>query len=120
MSKTSFLKRARDMRQAPLARCHDGEGELQWTEVLDCSSDTTRRLNFFHDDVLKPGVSVGVHHHQNDEEYYYIISGKGIMTLDGEEFEVGPGDIAAVYPGGSHGLRNHADDDLRILVVSVS
>jgi len=27
---------------------------------------------------------------------------------------------AAVYPGGSHGLRNHTDRDLRILVVSVS
>jgi len=108
------------MQQAPLGRCHGGEGELQWTEVLNFSSDTARRLNFFHDDVLKPGVSVGIHHHENDEEYYYIISGKGIMTLYGEEFEVGPGDIAAVYPGGSHGLRNHMDRDLRILVVSVS
>ncbi|MDY6989300.1 MAG: cupin domain-containing protein [Thermodesulfobacteriota bacterium] len=120
MSKTSFLRRASDMQQAPLARCHDGQGELQWTEVLHCFADTGRRLNFFHDDVLKPGVSVGIHHHQDDEEYYYVVSGNGIMTLDGEEFEVGPGDIAAVYAGGSHGLRNHTDRDLRILVVSVS
>jgi mannose-6-phosphate isomerase-like protein (cupin superfamily) len=120
MSKTSFLRRASDMQELPLARCHNGEGDLQWTEVLNFSDDTARRLNFFHDDILKPGVSVGIHDHRQDEEYYYIISGKGIMILDGEEFEVGPGDIAAVYPGGSHGLRNHSDHDLRILVVSVS
>jgi len=120
MSKTSFLRRASDMQELPLARSHNGEGDLQWTEVLNFSADTARSLNFFHDDILKPGVSVGIHGHDHDEEYYYIISGRGIMTLDGEEFEVGPGDIAAVYPGGSHGLRNHTDRDLRILVVSVS
>jgi len=108
------------MQQLPLSKCHNGVGDLQWTEVLNCSADENRKLNFFHDDILKPGVSIGIHHHENDEEYYYIISGRGIMTLDGEEFEVGPEDIAAVYPGGSHGLRNHTDYDLRIIVVSVS
>jgi mannose-6-phosphate isomerase-like protein (cupin superfamily) len=120
MAKTSLLKRAIGMEQLPLSRCHDGVGEVQWTEVLDFSADKARRLNFFHDDILKPGVSVGIHHHHGDEEYYYFISGSGIMTLDGEEFEVGPGDIAAVYPGGSHGLRNHTKQDLRVLVVSIS
>ncbi len=120
MSKTSFLRRASDMQELPLARCHNGEGDLRWTEVLELSANAARRLNFFHDDILKPGVSVGIHDHHHDEEYYYIISGMGIMTLDGKEFEVGPGDTAAVYSGGSHGLRNHSDCDLRILVVSVS
>ncbi len=45
---------------------------------------------------------------------------KGIIILDGDEFEVGPGDITAVYPGGSHGLKNHTDGNLRVIVVSVS
>ena len=40
------------------------------------------------------------------------------MTLDGERFEVEAGDITAVYPGGTHGLENNSDEDLRILVVS--
>ena len=40
-----------------------------------------RRLRFVHDDVLKPGVSIGTHTHSEDEEYYYIISGSGMMHL---------------------------------------
>jgi len=63
-------------------------------------------------------VSIGVHRHRGDEEYYYVISGRGLMTLDGEQFEVEAGDITAVYPGGTHGLENNADEDLRILVIS--
>ncbi|MFQ5713724.1 MAG: cupin domain-containing protein [Candidatus Scalinduaceae bacterium] len=120
MSKKTYLRRSSDMKQLPLSQCHKGVGDLQWTEVINFTTDRERKLNFFHDDILKPGVSIGIHRHEHDEEYYYIISGKGIITLDGNEFEVGPGDITAVYPGGSHGLRNHTDGNLRVIVVSVT
>jgi len=120
MAETTFLQRSYDMQQGPLPKCHNGVGDVQWTEVLSFAGDKNRKLNFFHDDILAPGVAVGSHRHEHDEEYYYIIDGRGIMTLDGNEFEVGPGDIAAVYPGGSHGLRNHTNRDLRIIVVNVS
>jgi len=120
MSKKTYLRRSSDMKQLPLPRCHNGVGNLLWTEVLNFTTEKERKLNFFHNNILKPGVSIGIHNHEHDEEYYYIMSGRGIMTLDGKEFEIGPGDITAVYPGGSHGLRNHTDSDLRIIVVSVS
>ena len=77
--------------------CHGGIGAVEWTEVLSGPAVKGRRLNFLHDDTLKPGVSIGVHGHSKDEEYYYILSGHGIMILDDEEHEVGPGDIAAVF-----------------------
>ena len=31
------------------------------------------------------------------------------MTLDKEEYRVGPGDLAAVFPGGSHVLVSDSD-----------
>ncbi len=94
---------------------------LDWTNVLKGKDLEERRLSFFHDDVVPPGVSIGAHRHEGDEVYYYILSGKGRMTLDGETsaVEVG-GDITAVYPGGEHGLVNDGEEDLRIVVVSVS
>jgi mannose-6-phosphate isomerase-like protein (cupin superfamily) len=61
-----------------------------------------------------------VHPHRDDEEYYYVVSGRGVMTLDGVEHEVAAGDISAVYPGGSHGLENRSDTDLRVVVISVA
>lgn len=120
MKNHTFIKKAVDVRAAPLPECHGGRGEVQWKEVVDFSSEKERRLGFLHDDVLDPGVSIGVHPHDADEEYYYVLSGRGMMWLDGVEHEVGPGDLTAVFPGGSHGLRNHIDEPLRIIVFSIS
>ena len=120
MDKTTLIKRRDDMQREPLPECHGGTGALDWTTVLDGRDLRGRHLNFIHDDVLAPGVSIGVHRHEHDEEYYYVLSGRGVMTLDGERFEVKAGDITAVYPGGEHGLENSADEDMRIVVISVS
>ena len=117
--KTTFIRKRGEMPHHSLPKCHDGVGDLDFTEVLGGEANPTRRLNFFHDDILAPGVSVGVHHHEHDEEYYYIVSGTGIMTLDGKEHPVQAGDITAVFPGGSHGLANNSNANLRIIVVSV-
>ncbi|MGY8826167.1 MAG: cupin domain-containing protein [Candidatus Latescibacterota bacterium] len=102
MTDTTLIKKHPDMRHEPLENCHDGEGALDWKEVL------------------APGVSIGIHSHKDDEEYYYILAGAGTMSLDGEDFRVAAGDITAVYPGGDHGLLNDGDQDLRVLVFSIS
>ena len=120
MSSTTLIKKRKDMPREPLPGCHGGVGALDWIRVLDGQDAEGRHLNFMHDDILPPRVSIGVHRHEHDKEYYYVISGRGVMTLDGKRFEVATGDITAVYPGGTHGLENNADEDLRILVVSVS
>ena len=117
---TSMHKKAGDMTRKPFDQCHGGVGAIDWTNVLGGGELEGKHLNFFHDDILPPGTSIGVHRHEDDEEYYYIVSGRGTMTLDGERMDVATGDITGVYPGGEHGLENNSDADLRIIVVSVS
>jgi mannose-6-phosphate isomerase-like protein (cupin superfamily) len=117
---TTLLKRREEMNRAPLPECHGGRGALDWITVLADEDVQGRHLNFIHDDMLAPGVSIGVHRHEGDEEYYYIISGHGVMTLDGERFAVKSGDITGVYPGGEHGLENTSEEDMRIVVICVS
>jgi oxalate decarboxylase/phosphoglucose isomerase-like protein (cupin superfamily) len=119
MGQTTLIRKKKDMVTKPLPRCHDGVGDLEFIDVVAGKNGPGAHLQWFHDDILKPGVSIGVHRHDNNEEYYYILSGKGIMTLDGERHEVGPGDITAVLPGGSHGLENTGTTDMRIVVVAV-
>jgi uncharacterized RmlC-like cupin family protein len=119
MTATTLIKRLQEMPREPLPRCHEGSGVLDWIRVLDGADTDGRGLNFIHDDILPPGASIGVHRHEDDEEYYYVLAGRGVMTLDGTEFEVAAGDITAVYPGGEHGLDNRADEALRIVVISV-
>lgn len=68
--------------------------------------------------VIHPGKESFVYHsHYCEEEWIYILSGWGIAEIDGEEFEVFPGDfIAFPTPSVAHHLRNAGDEDLVYLV----
>jgi uncharacterized cupin superfamily protein len=116
---TTFLKKKGSMPCKDLAHSHNGSGAIHWLGVLDGNDPGGRRVHFIHDDVLAPGTSIGVHTHTRDQEYYYVVSGTGVMTLDGKEHDVAAGDITIVFPGGTHGLANRSDKDLRIIVISV-
>ncbi|MFI9826516.1 cupin domain-containing protein [Streptomyces sp. NPDC051913] len=69
--------------------------------------------------VLPPHTSIGLHRHADDEETYVILSGRGRMTLDGEEFDVREGDVIPNRAHGEHGLANDSDGELRLLVFEV-
>ena len=119
-SGTTLLRRRSAMRRKPLPECHGGVGALDWTTILDDATpgaSPNRAVRFIHDDTLAPGVSIGIHMHTDDEEYYLILSGSGVMTLDDERFPVQTGDLTAIYPGGSHGLENTGETEMRILVI---
>ena len=64
---------------------------------------------------FKPGSAIG-YHLQREDEIYYVLSGRGMMTIDGKEFEVGPGDAVLTRPGSSHGLKQVGKEDLVILI----
>ena len=64
---------------------------------------------------LKPGSAIG-YHVQKEDEIYYVLSGRGIMTVDGKSFEVGAGTAVLTRPGSSHGLRQTGPEDLVIMI----
>ena len=64
---------------------------------------------------FKPGSGVGLHT-QKEDEIYYVISGRGVMTVDGKSFDVTPGTAVLTRPGSSHGLKQTGDEDLVILI----
>ena len=64
---------------------------------------------------LKPGSGIG-YHLQKEDEIYYVLSGRGLMTIDGKSFEVGPGSAVLTRPGSSHGLKQVGNEDLVIMI----
>lgn len=52
---------------------------------------------------MEPGQEIKPH--QSGTGVFYIVSGKGIMTVEGKEFEVGPGKMVFVEKGESRGIR---------------
>jgi len=66
--------------------------------------------------VLHPGAAIG-YHLQKEDEVYYVLSGTGIMQMNGTEFPVKAGDGILTRPGSSHGLKQTGKDDLALIIV---
>ena len=91
---------------------HNGGGQTIGYSFFD----KTPGLHFvFRKRALKPGSGIG-YHEQKEDEVYYVLSGQGVMTLDGTPMDVGPGTAILTRPGSSHGLRQTGNEDLVILI----
>ncbi len=62
---------------------------------------------------LPAGASTDRHYHKLSEEFYYLLAGSGLMEIDGEQREVGPGDAILIPAGAWHQIR--ATEPLRFL-----
>ena len=91
---------------------HNGGGE---TVGYSFFGKTPNLMLVFRKRAFKPGSAIG-YHLQHEDEIYYVLSGRGMMTIDGKEFEVGPGDAVLTRPGSSHGLKQIGKEDLVILI----
>lgn len=61
---------------------------------------------------LPPGKEAAIFHvHYREEEWVHVLEGRGVVELDDEEHEVGPGDFVAFPPGVAHHVRNASADD---------
>ena len=71
-------------------------------------------------DYVKPGSeSVKYHSHSKSEEFYLIMSGKGILRMDGEEILIKTGDVISAPAGKDigHQFINNSSEILQILDV---
>ena len=52
---------------------------------------------------VKGGGTVHPHHHHT-HEFYYVVSGRGLMTIEGEAREITQGDLVHIPPDAVHSL----------------
>lgn len=64
---------------------------------------------------LKPGSGIGLHE-QTEDEIYYVLSGTGVMTLDGKTVNITPGTAILTRTGSSHSLKQTGTEDLVIMI----
>lgn len=113
---TMLLRGPRTVPAVENQRVHGGEG-FAVARRLFTPQDFQSSLFFFNESALQPGSSYGDHRHEGDEEVYYIVEGRGLVQVDGEEQEVGPGDAVLTHAGSHHSLRNASDTPLKVLVI---
>ncbi len=91
---------------------HNGGGQTIGYSFFD----KTPGMKFvFRKRALHPGAGVG-HHEQREDEVYYVLSGKGVMTVDGKDIEMTAGTAVLTRPGSSHSLKQTGPDDLVMLI----
>jgi quercetin dioxygenase-like cupin family protein len=65
---------------------------------------------------FQPGQSQKVHSHDGSDKIYYVLEGRGRVTVGTEERELGAGEITLAPSGEDHGVVNHTDEKLVMLV----
>ena len=68
---------------------------------------------------ITPGKSSLPHYHKESEESYLILSGKAVMAIDSQEFELTPGEAVLIEPPEVHRIWNPGPEDLVFIAVCV-
>ena len=64
--------------------------------------------------VVEPNQSLSYQFHEYRNEFWYVSSGKGIFTLNGNDFEVSHGDTFNILIKDKHRVRNTGAEQLII------
>ena len=73
----------------------------QIRSVLD-RTNAPVRMQSLAEATVQAGESTQRHFHKVSEEFYFILEGRGLMELDWETREVGPGDAILIPAGAWH------------------
>lgn len=92
---------------------HEGTGKTTAYRYFD---DVPDALVIFRKRALHPGASIGMHVLSHDE-VYYVVSGRGLLTVDDTQREVGPDTAIFMHEGADVGIKQLGKDDL-VLIVS--
>lgn len=65
---------------------------------------------------LEPGQKQKVHAHDGSDKIYYVLEGKGRVTVGADEHELAADEITIAPSGEEHGVVNHTDRRLVMLV----
>lgn len=91
---------------------HEGTGKTTAYRYFDGVPDA---LVIFRKRALHEGASIGMHVLTHDE-VYYIVSGRGLLTVDDTQREVGPDTAIFMHEGADVGIKQLGKDDLVVIV----
>lgn len=64
-----------------------------------------------------PGKRLSYQTHARRAEHWFVVTGRGVVTLDGREIDVAPGSAVDVAVGAAHRMTNTGGDELVFIEV---
>ncbi len=112
------------MRSLPLVRHLDAVADVVWSDergeisfrTLVGDGDVPTDTLCSGVAVISPGGWLALHRHAA-AEVYQVLTGLGVVMLDGEEHEVRGGTAVFIPSDREHGIRNAGDADLTFVYV---
>jgi len=70
-------------------------------EVLAAAADhKVKRIT------VHPGKRLSLQRHRHRSEHWHMVTGQAIVSVDGQDVEVGPGDSVNIHCGATHRVHN--------------
>jgi len=96
---------------------------VKLADVAEFNPEKLKKVSLFDTDnffcdiyCLDPAQSQKVHSHGDSDKVYYVLKGSGKVTVGSEEKVLGPDEITIAPAGEDHGVVNHTQDKLVMLV----
>lgn len=85
-----------------------------WGEYLVLSDESDHKVKRL---TVSPGLRLSYQRHAQRSEHWYIVSGSGILTLDGAEVPIAAGQAADIPVGTAHRVHNTGEVPLVLIEV---
>ena len=66
---------------------------------------------------LKPKEEIGMEVHNGNDQFFRFEQGRGVVIIDGTEYEVKDGSALIVPAGAQHNVVNTSDTDLKLYTI---
>ena len=111
-----MIKRKAEIEGKVVSNLRGGTGDVTMFNFLT-EQEARGAGRLFAKLVIKPGDSVGLHKHEGDMEAYYILRGKGLLSDNGVEVTLEPGDCNVCQDGQSHSVKNIGEEPLEFIAI---
>ena len=99
---------------------------MAWVDVSECkrfSPEKFEKVNLFETERMfcdvycfEPGQEQKGHIHGEQDKVYLVLEGQGTFQIGSEKQVLGPGQGTMALAGEEHGVMNHTDQRLKVLV----
>ena len=69
--------------------------------------------------IVNPGAALSLQSHARRAEHWTVVRGRGVVTCDGREFELGVNESTIIPLGSKHRLRNNGAEPVEIIEVQL-
>ena len=111
-----MIKKKADIQGKVVANLRGGEGEVTLFNFMT-EQEARGAGRLFAKIVIEPGNSVGAHVHEGDMEAYYVLKGSALLSDNGGEVTMEPGDCHICPDGQSHSIKCVGEEALELIAI---